>query len=154
MKGRDPGGRPPANDPNDPRERLRRIVEALDEEPPGEDEAREVVAALGVDVAALAERIRRRAREIEAATPDARALLLAGFEAARVARRRAPEPVRPRAEQIARIHALMARAEQVQVAAHFRKLEDAGDDELAALLGSLRDLLEPPGDSGDEGPER
>src|SRR4051812_31453121 len=45
----------------DPREKLRRLVETLDDEPPTDEEAREVVAALKVDIPALAARIRARA---------------------------------------------------------------------------------------------
>jgi hypothetical protein len=57
-----------------------------------------------------------------------------------------PEPVRPRAEQVERLQALLARAARLGksagISAHFRKFEEARDDELAAVLTSLRDLLE------------
>jgi hypothetical protein len=69
----------------DPREKLRRLVEALDEEPPGEEEAREVVAALNVDIPAMAARIRARATA-HAGGDGALAALAA--ERRRVARRR------------------------------------------------------------------
>jgi hypothetical protein len=45
----------------DPRTKLENLVAALDHERPTDEEAREVVAALGVDVPALAARIRARA---------------------------------------------------------------------------------------------
>jgi hypothetical protein len=56
------------NDPEetDPRETLRRLVEALDEAPPDDDEARETVAALGIDLDALTSRLRARAAAYEA----------------------------------------------------------------------------------------
>jgi hypothetical protein len=44
----------------DPREKLRRLVEALDDEPPGDEETREVVAALNADIPAMAARLRAR----------------------------------------------------------------------------------------------
>jgi hypothetical protein len=48
----------------DPGDRLRNLVAALDDEPPTDEEAREVVASLGVDIPALAARIRARAAEV------------------------------------------------------------------------------------------
>jgi hypothetical protein len=53
-------------DPNDPREQLRRLREALDDEPPGDEEARETVTRLGIDIPALAARLRARAAEAAA----------------------------------------------------------------------------------------
>ncbi len=116
----------------DPRERLRRLLDALDDEPPDDEEAREVVRALGVDLPALAARLQAKAAkaDLDARGPERRAP-------------RAREPVRPRADQIQRIRALATRPGAGAVAAHFRKLEDAGDEELAAILTALRDLLEP-----------
>jgi hypothetical protein len=75
------------------------------------------------------------------------------YEADRV-KAREPEPVRPRAEQIERMRALMDRAARLgrgaTVAAHFRNFEEAGDEELRALVTALRDLLddEAEGDGG------
>jgi len=41
----------------DPREQLRRLAETLGEEPPDDEEARQVVAALGIDIPAMAAQI-------------------------------------------------------------------------------------------------
>jgi hypothetical protein len=47
------------NDPKDidPREALRRLGEFLDEEPPTDEEARAICAAMGADIPAIADRI-------------------------------------------------------------------------------------------------
>jgi hypothetical protein len=49
------------SDTMDHGERLRNLVAALDDAPPSDEEARVIVAALGVDIPALAARIRARA---------------------------------------------------------------------------------------------
>jgi hypothetical protein len=63
--------------------------------------------------------------------------------------------MRPRDQQLARVRALLARADGAgrgaTVAAHFRKFEEAGDEELRALATSLRDLLDDEGEGGDSG---
>jgi hypothetical protein len=51
----------------DPGDKLRNLVAALDDEPPTDEEAREVVASLGVDIPALAARIRARAAQVAGA---------------------------------------------------------------------------------------
>jgi hypothetical protein len=143
----------------DPGERLRNLVAALDEEPPSDEEAREAVARLGVDIPSLAARIRARASRAPATDTERRgAELRLAYEQAEARARahaRAPEPVRPRAEQIERIQALVAGAarlgKSVGISAHFRKFEEAGDDELAAVLTSLRDLLDEADDGVDGG---
>jgi hypothetical protein len=142
-----------------PGDKLRNVVAALDEEPPTDEEAREAVARLGVDIPSLAARIRARAARAPATDAERRVaeLRLAHEEAEMRARARArePEPVRPRAEQIARVRALLDRAARTGrsagIAAHFRNFEEAGDDELRELCTALRDLVE---DEGGGDPER
>jgi hypothetical protein len=57
------------NDPHgtDPREQLRRLADALDEELPDHEEGRIGVAAMGVDLDAMMARIRARVAAFEAA---------------------------------------------------------------------------------------
>ncbi|HWU85829.1 MAG TPA: hypothetical protein VN253_01035 [Kofleriaceae bacterium] len=54
------------------RQQIERLVEALDEEPVDDEEAKEAVAALGVDVKGLAASIRARVAAADAASREAR----------------------------------------------------------------------------------
>jgi hypothetical protein len=67
----------------DPGDKLRNLVAALDDERPSDEEAREVVASLGVDIPGLAARIRARAAAV-AGSPArlSKAAELAGLSAA------------------------------------------------------------------------
>jgi hypothetical protein len=53
----------------DPREQLRRLVDDLDEEPPGEEETRLLLEAAGVDVPAAVARLHARIAAHEAVAP-------------------------------------------------------------------------------------
>lgn len=127
---------------DDPRRKLRHIVDALDDEPPSAEEAAEVVRALGADIPAIAARLRAKIAAAPA-TEEARkrAELRRAYERERAAATTAAEPVRPRAEQLAIIRGLLARAGERAVALHYRKFDEATDEELADLVTTLRRLV-------------
>lgn len=125
----------------DTKKQLEAVVDALDDVPIDPKDAQATVARLGIDVARMAGGL--RAKVAAAAIAQARddyAREVERFE------RRKTEPLRPRAEQLVVMQALLAKAPQ-SVAMHFLKYESASDDELAELIRSLRHLL-----NDDEGP--
>jgi hypothetical protein len=127
------------------RDQVKRLVEALEDESVDAKEARDTVARLGIDVKAMAAKLRAKvaaadAEERKQRIDDARAAYAREVE--KLERRKA-EPIRPRAEQLVVLSALLARAPQ-SVAMHFHKYESASDDELAELVRSLRHLLDEP----------
>jgi hypothetical protein len=117
-------------------------VEALDGDTPNEDEAKEVVSRLEIDVASLAANIRNHLQNLKADERKSR------FAEAEIAYKREQqmlgrrsEPVRPRREQEVIIKSLIQQAGPNAVAAHFHKYEEANEEELAAMIASLRYLL-------------
>lgn len=130
---------------NDNRDKLNRLVDALDEEGPhlgDAGDARETVKRLGIDVNDMAAKLRAKVAAADAADRKQRfddAAAAYAHEVERLERRKA-EPKRPRAEQLVVLQALLAKAPQ-SVAMHFHKYESASDDELAELVRSLRHLL-------------
>jgi hypothetical protein len=124
-------------------EKLRALIDSLDEEPPTQEEAEEIVEQLGVDIKTLAAKVRAQVAAAQAEPPTKHDSLRERYERSRAKETsREPEPIRPRAEQLARIRSLLHRAKGKAVAAHFRKLEDVSDEELARLATALRDLLD------------
>jgi hypothetical protein len=124
------------------KEQVEAVVDALDDVPIDPKDARETVTRLGVDVKSLAAGLRAKVAAADEA--DRKRTI----EAARIAyareieqfERRKVEPLRPRAEQIVVLQALLAKAPQ-SVAVHFHKYESASDDELGELIRALRHLL-------------
>ena len=121
---------------------LKSVLDALDEEPPDADEGAEVVKRLGVDIPALAAKVRAQIAAASEESSD-HARLRREYEQAEARRaKREREPIRPRDEQIARIRELVARAGERRVAVHFRNLDEASDDELAEIATELAELLD------------
>jgi hypothetical protein len=125
------------------RREIEALVDALDDVPIDAEHVREKVAELGIDVPAMAARIRAKIAAADAADrkkrfADASAEYTSAVE--RLASRR-PEPKRERAAQEAIFKALVAKAPPQAVAMHFHRYESATEDELAEMIRVLRHLL-------------
>jgi hypothetical protein len=132
---------------SDPKEKddIRALVDALDDVPIDEQEGREAVKRLGIDVKKWAGAIRQR---VAAADEGDR---VRRFDEARRAYRedaaryeaKEAEPKRSIEESRAVMRALIARVprESGIAAAHFHKFEEATEEELAEMIKALRHLL-------------
>jgi hypothetical protein len=122
---------------------LKRLAGFVEDAPVSTEEAQATVASLGVDIGSWAAEIQAKANKAftETATPTRK---LMDLESARVKSARKPAAVLPRSAQIANIEELIGRAKTqgATVAAHFRKLEEATDTELAEIAASLAALLD------------
>ncbi len=125
------------------RKHLEHLTEALDDVPIDDHDVARTVGQLGIDVKSLAEELRQKVKDADAAERRQRidaARAAYAREVERLERRKA-EPRRPREEQLVVFRALLAKAPAQGLAMHFLKYESASDDELAELIRSLRDLL-------------
>jgi hypothetical protein len=134
---------------SDTKKKIESLVEALDESPVDDEEAKAAVEELGIDVKSFAARVREKVAAAEAAhakkrIADARRALAEEVE--RLERRKM-EPKKSREEQLATFRALLAKAPPQAVAMHFHKYESASDEDLAELIRALRHLL------GEDDPE-
>jgi hypothetical protein len=132
---------------SDPKEKddIRALVEALDDVPIDEQEGRDAVKRLGIDVKKWAGAIRQRVASADGADRVRR------FDDARRAYRedaerydaKKAEPKRSIEESRAVMRALIARVprESAAAAAHFHKFEEATEEELAEMIKALRHLL-------------
>jgi hypothetical protein len=135
------------------RKQLTSLRRALDEESVADDVAREVVRELGVDVHALAARLRTTVAEWE--TND-RKRRIANAEKQR--RRREAriaqlpsEPIRPRAEQLALLEKFKPKG-ATSASVHYMKFEKSSQEDLARLVALARFEAEHPElDVDDEG---
>jgi hypothetical protein len=133
------------------RREIEALVEALDDVPVDEADAKATVKALGIDVGALAATIRAKIAAADAADRERRyheARKAYADEVERLERRRiAPEADREALR--ATFRSLMARVPaETRASAHFHKYEAASDEELVELIRALRHLL------GEDDPER
>ncbi|AKU97419.1 hypothetical protein AKJ09_04083 [Labilithrix luteola] len=125
------------------RREIEALIEALDDAPIDEEQARETVSQLGIDVSELAGRLRMQvaqadARERETRIHEARKAYAAEVEALE---RRRISATQSRDEQLTMFRALLSKVPPQQVAVHFHKYESATDEELAELIRALRHLL-------------
>jgi hypothetical protein len=120
------------------------LLQALDDEPLTDEDARGAVRRLGIDTKAWAADIRKRvtaANEAERKERFDDAQLAYQEELERLNARRA-EPARSLAEQRAELKRLVARAPREMVASmHALKFDEATEEELAEMIRSLRHLL-------------
>jgi hypothetical protein len=130
------------------RREIEALVEALDDEPIADAEARGVVKALGIDVKELAGRLRANVAEADARDRQVRFAEASQAYAEEIERleRRELEAAPTRDLQIATMKALLNRAPAHAVAMHFHKYESVTDEELAELVRALRHLLGKDGD--------
>jgi hypothetical protein len=133
------------------RRQIENLVEALDDVPVAvEDEARDV-RSLGIDIPALAKKIRAKVEEADAQDREHRYHEARKAYASEVDRlEQQPDPAKlDRAALRATFRALMARVPRgTQLAAHFHKYESARDEALVEMIRSLRHLL------GEDDPDR
>jgi hypothetical protein len=119
------------------------LLDALENDRPSKEEAEAAVARLGINVKSFAAEVRgnlMRADETQRVQRLARAQDAYERERAEFSRR-PNEPIRPRVEQERILKTLIKRAGEAGVAAHYQKYEGAHDEELAAMIASLRHLL-------------
>jgi hypothetical protein len=121
------------------------LVEALDDVPVDEEEGRDAVKRLGIDVKKWAGALRQRvaaADETDRARRFDDARRVYREDAARYEAKKA-EPKRSIDESRAVMRALMARVprEGAAAVAHFHKFEEATEEELAEMIKALRHLL-------------
>jgi hypothetical protein len=121
------------------------LIEALDDVPVDDQEGRDAVRRLGIDVKTWAGAIRQRvgaADEADRARRFDEARRAYKEDAARYDAKKA-EPKRSIEESRAAMRALMARIprEGAAAVAHFHKFEEATEEELAEMIKALRHLL-------------
>lgn len=123
---------------------ISRLLNFLDDDIPTPEESDETVRRLGIDIKAMANDIRKKIEANDRHQAKARfaASQLAYHQSLQQWSESPKEPIRPRVEQEAMLRDLLSRTGPHQVAAHFQKFEEAGDQELAAMIGALRFLLE------------
>jgi len=131
-------------DPNK-KDDIEALVEALDDVPVDEEEGRDAVKRLGIDVKKWAGALRQRvaaADESDRARRFDDARRAYKEDAARYEAKRA-EAKRSIDESRALMRALMARVprEGAAAVAHFHKFEEATEEELAEMIKALRHLL-------------
>lgn len=125
-----------------PRRASDTIFAALDIEPEDTEEARLAVSDLGIDVARLAGRLKKLVADQDEEERKARIAAATAAHAVDVARLRsiAPEPQRPRQQQLALLRGHLAKVPADQVSLHFMQFEAATDDDLARLVALARHL--------------
>jgi hypothetical protein len=137
----------------DPKERIAQVVDALDDVPVSDEDAKATVDALGIDVKALATGLRAKVAQADSAAREQRVHEARQSYAAEVERleRRRPEVRMSREDRTATFVGLLGRIPPAMVlAAHFHKYDSASDEELAELTRALRHLLDEPLDDDDE----
>lgn len=125
------------------RQKIEAVVDALDDAPIDDTLVKETVAKLGIDIKALASKVRLQVAKSDSKNrqerfADARAAY--ADEVERLEQRKIDRKL-SREEQLVVFQALVARAPEGAVAAHFHKYESATDEELAELIRNLRHLL-------------
>jgi hypothetical protein len=128
-----------------PKQDIEALIEALDDVPVDDADARDPVKRLGIDVKQWAGAIRQRvaaADESDRAVRFAEARRAYAADAERYEAKKS-EPRRSVEEQRATMRALMARIPRESGAAvvHFHKFEEATEEELAEMIKALRHLL-------------
>ena len=124
---------------------IKALIEALDDVPVDEQEGRDAVKRLGIDVKKWAGAVRQRVAAADEADRARR------FDDARQAYRedaarydaKKAEPKRSIDESRGVMRALIARVprEGAAAVAHFHKFEEATEEELAEMIKALRHLL-------------
>jgi hypothetical protein len=123
------------------------VIEALDDVPIADEDAKAVIAKLGIDDAelkSLAASMRSKVstRISKAKIQDAREAYAKEIE--RLESRTRKSARRSREEEVAHFEVLLAKAKSrapAGVALHFLKYESASDEELSELIRSLEHLL-------------
>jgi len=121
------------------KQQLENLYAALDDVPIAAEEAKAVVADLGIEVSSVDAGLRAKIR-----VANARAAYAQEVERFEL---RKNEPARSRGEQLEIFHSLFAKAKartNVPLALHFLKYESSSDEELGELIRSLRHLLDEP----------
>jgi hypothetical protein len=137
----------PHKPPKDDVERLENVIIGLldvdEDELPSKEEVMAEAKAAGIDFAKWGEEIRAKARK-QALENRAKEIEQeqAAYEKEATKFKSRPRQSRTREEKLEYMRALVKRAEDRQLSAHFRKFEEASDSALDTLIAGLEELIE------------